>query len=246
MPSANYKAIRKENPDVNLSSIETFVIEDKTLVTIPFLEKLYGLSRRQIGNWQTMGMEKSEYSQPRLVLFDLAYVMKWKQENIKESYSRRTDGVRGIKVDRDGKADERDLPIDEVSKDEAERRQMILKAKNEEIKLKEAQGELVKAEDTDKAMAEQAAIHVAQYQNDLKLFPIILANKSQGEIKEIIDEHYEERIRNLNKLIHKVFDIPETVHDMILEIIENLNMGIKASVVMSGIKKMRELGGKKK
>ena len=245
MPSKNYNSLRSNYPDAEMSSLEVFVIDGKPQVSSRMLELLFNVSARQVMNWQDMGMEKSEWSLPKLKLFDLAYAIKWRNANIKESHSRRTEKQREVKVGKDGVIDERDLPIEEVSKDEAERRQMILKAKNEEIKLKEALGELMPAEDTDRAMAELAAITVANYQSDLKLFPIILENKKRGEIKEILDEHYGERISTTNKLIHKVVDVPNTIFDMILEIVENINMGIKMSVMMKTLADLRSLGSKR-
>lgn len=246
MPSKNYNTLRKEYPEAKLSSMEVFVIDGRVQVSSEMLEKLFHVSPRQVNTWQSKGLEKSEWSRPKIKLFDLEYAIKWRNTNIKESHSGRTKKQREIKVNPDGSIDERDLDIDDVSKEEAERRQMILKAKNEEIKLKEALGELVKAEDTDKAMAEQAVIHVANYQTDIKLLPLVLEYKSSGEIKGILDEHYEERISKLDKLMHKVVNVPDTIMDAVMEIVENINMGIKMSVTVKAIKSLRDFGSKGK
>lgn len=241
----NHRLLKQANEGKEVNAEQVFFIDRKTYVGTKFLELFFNVSERQIRNWKKKGFKESKHSQTKLTLFDLNYAIQWNAENISKSASKKTDSRRNISFNPDGTKNESNLPIDEVSKDEAERRQLIMKAKNEEIKYKEAVGELIPAEDQDRAMAELAAIHLSQYQNDKKLLPIILEKKSKQEIISTLDEHYADRIDTMDKLVHKEMDIPASMYDIILEAVESLNFGIKMGVLLEKIKNLRTLKGDK-
>ena len=73
-----------------------------------FIETYFGVSTRQVTNWEKKGLEKSEYSLHNQKLFELNYLLAWHSNNISKLMSKKTKGVRsnqGEESDKD-EADE--------------------------------------------------------------------------------------------------------------------------------------------
>jgi hypothetical protein len=209
--NSSLKKLVKNYPDMKIESTESYVINGELVCTTNFITSLYNIHRNQIGKWVKQGLQPHRYSLPKLMLFSPIDVILWHKTNIK-STSKASKFAGSDKYDED----ESKKDLSEVSKDEADRRLQIQKVLNEEIKHKELIGKLIPAEDTDKALAELGAVHVAQYRGDLKLLPMLLENKPKHEIQKLLDAHYKARVEDMDKL-SKVKDHVVTIYERSLE-----------------------------
>lgn len=201
--SRNLKKVVDAFPELDIRQCETFMVGSKVLVTEKFLSDFFGVSGRAVRLWREKGLPLDPITVHNLNLYNLIDVIKWNLDNVK-------DGKSSIILNKQttGVVDESNVDLKDASKDEADRRLQIQKVLNEEIKHKELTGKLIPAEDTDKALAEIGAVHIAQYRGDLKLLPMLLENKPKHEITKLLDEHYASRIEDMHKIVnvkgHKV------------------------------------------
>ena len=201
--SRNLKKVVDAFPELDIRQCETFMVGSKVLVTEKFLSDFFGVSGRAVRLWREKGLPLDPITVHNLNLYNLIDVIKWNLDNVK-------DGKSSIILNKQttNSFDESKVDLKDASKDEADRRLQIQKVLNEEIKHKELTGKLIPAEDTDKALAEIGAVHIAQYRGDLKLLPMLLENKPKHEITKLLDEHYASRIEDMNKIAnvkgHKV------------------------------------------
>ena len=201
--SRNLKKVVDAFPELDIRQCETFMVGSKVLVTEKFLSDFFGVSGRAVRLWREKGLPLDPITVHNLNLYNLIDVIKWNLDNVK-------DGKSSIILSKQttNTVDESKVDLKDASKDEADRRLQIQKVLNEEIKHKELTGKLIPAEDTDKALAEIGAVHIAQYRGDLKLLPMLLENKPKHEITKLLDEHYASRIEDMNKITnvkgHKV------------------------------------------
>ena len=216
--SSGFKRLKAGNKKTPVHSIECFIIGDTKVATLyvpsKAIEAYFGISDKTLINWKKKGLEKAVYSISKLDLFDISYVNGWKTVNVNPV------GKNITKISDDGSADESEKDIEEVSEQEADRRLKIWKVKMEELKHKELLGELVRAEDVDRAMAEQAVLHKAQLIDDLDTLPAMLENKSKAEIANILENHYERRMKNLSDFISKEYEdsdvMARAIHSFIM------------------------------
>jgi len=101
--------------------------------------------------------------------------------------------------------DRSEINIDDVSTEEAERRLKIKENKIKEYKIKELSGEFIKADTTDKAMAEFGATFIGWLVSNRETLSGDLANKEKGEIFEILDDVYGTFIKEIGKRLNKDF-----------------------------------------
>jgi len=239
--------LKKNHPEVKIESVEVYFIDKKMYVNMNFLSKYFNVTPRTVINWQDRGLIHSDFSLKNLKLFAFEATIEWVDRNInktkakggKKSKSEMIDEAQKIEINEHSPEAHKD--IDKVSEAEADRRLKIIKNKIEEMKLKELEGELVRAEDLDIAQAEQAVIHVAQYMNDKKLLPSLIEMKPRDDISKTLDELYQDRIENAHAIISKVCDIPITLYDLIQKLLENLAKGVKMSVIEKALEQEIDL-----
>lgn len=211
MSAKNLKAIIGAYPEHKVLQCDSYKIGTKVLVTENFLADFYEVHKRSIHVWRTKGLKADPMSLKNLNLYNLVDVLKWHNDTIVgKSTIFKADG----EVNR-----EANLPLDEVSSDEADRRKKIEEVKKMLKINAELSGSLVKAEDLDRGMAEQAVIHKGQYMDDLVQLPSILEKRSKGEIANFLEQHYQKRMQNISTFIHKTFDIPDHFYTEINKIL---------------------------
>jgi DNA-binding transcriptional MerR regulator len=193
----NFKKVQDAFPELDITPCDAFHVGAKVLVTEKFLSQFYNVTDRTIRLWKEKGLKVDPITVHNLNLFNLVDAIQWQLDNVdsKKSSIIKTDNKPTYE-------DELSLDLSKVSKEEADRRLQIQKVLNEEIKHKELTGKLIPAEDTDKALAELGAVHVAQYRGDLKLLPMLLENKPKHEISKLLDEHYKTRVEDMHKLVN--------------------------------------------
>jgi len=184
--------IKRHCQDAEIKQLEVFSIDGKIVVTEKFLSLFYGVTTRAVRMWREKGLQVDEISTDRFVMYNFAETVQWHSENIKSKFSQTKP-----------KYDFSNTPLEDVDKEEADRLLTIEKVKIERTKHLELTKKLIPAEDTDKAMAELGALHLAQYKSDLKLLPILLENKSKQEITPLLDDHYAARIEDMHTIVNR-------------------------------------------
>jgi len=214
-----------------MEQIEAYINNRKLYVPTKFLTTYFQTDERNIRNWIKKGLEFERVQGIRSNLFIFSEVLIWHKENINKSKSNNAKN-RVVEV-RNNTVQENDGLR---SYDDSEAKEKHFKAELAEIKYLEAQGLLVNADDLDKAMAEQAVLHIADKTNDEKVLPVVLENKQAQDIANILHEHNQERIAMLHKIFNKSFKSNETINDILVEIFDNLSDGISPTEIINKIK----------
>ncbi|WP_420480200.1 hypothetical protein [Brevundimonas sp. FT23028] len=214
--------------------VEAYVENGKVYVATKFLENYFKTSTRNIGNWIKKGLPKYKLKGINSNVFILEEVLIWHANNINKTKSR----AGKKRKDEEGMNYEETIDLNLISYEEADRRKKILDVQLASVKLKEAEGELINADELDKALYEQAIMHITKLDNDEKILPILLEMKNQDEIKKILNEHNEDHLDTLSKQIEKKFKDDPTNYDVFNEILEKRKNGIKPQELIEKLKEM--------
>lgn len=183
---------------------------------------------------------------PQQAIYDLANVNAWRDENIDANNGRAAEKKRkALLANAPTPADE-DLESDTPKLDNGEKsyalREMIAKTTSAEeqatiltLKRKNLEGQLVEAEDLDKAMAEQAILHKTDKINDEKVLPTLLEMKPASEISKILYQHNQERLAHFDKIINKEFTCEETLYDIIEAVLAKMSLGGSPKEIVEAI-----------
>jgi len=201
------------------------------------LAEALGVKIRQIGNYIKRGMPIHSTGKRNVQKFDIEVCKKWKDRNIDKLMSIKTDNSqqRAEKEDTSAK-DSGELKGDLARKLKADADSAVIKVQLDDLKLAEAEGRVVDANDLDRSMAEQAVVHKTDKINDENILPIMLANKSATEIKKKLQTHNKKSHEELDKLIHKEFSSKETLYDIVSVVLEQLKNGVEPSSIIKRVK----------
>jgi len=205
--SRNLKKVTEAFPELDIVQCECFMIGAKVLVTERFLSDFYGVSGRAIRLWREKGLPLDAITVKHLNLYNLSVVINWNLKNIKQK-------SKSSFIDEDINT-ELHKNIKEVTKEEADRRLQIQKVLIEQLKHDELVGKLVRADDLDKTLAEQAVMHKVSYMEDLETLPTLLQDMSKSSISNFLQDHYANRMENALTLMTKVFKEEDTLHSII-------------------------------
>lgn len=230
--------LHEANPGMKITSVAVYFAEKKLLVPRIFVQEDMGVTSRSIMNWEKQGLECSSLSLPKLKLYDWKELRRWHKDNIDQKQSARSSKNRDVEIDEDDVDDDNpfaNMDLDKVPKVEAERRKEIEAVKKLMMQNDELEGRLVSVDDLDKAMAEQAAIHISDKTNDEKTLPTLLANKSQEEISNLLYKHNQDKIETLGRVVAKEFDCDETLYDVIFAVLEKFDDGVSPKEIIKVI-----------
>ena len=87
------------------------------------------------------------------------------------------------------------------------------------LKRKQLEESLIDADDVDKSRYEQAIMHKTMLENQEKVFPIILENKTSEEISNLIHEHNNDHLDLLDSQIEQKFKGDFSNYDVFYEIL---------------------------
>lgn len=209
--------LQKVHPKLTIKAEPVFFIDGKTLVTKAFIAKDMKVSERHIGNWEKAGFEASEYSLPRMKLYDINALKEWHRENIDQSQSRKIKGADAIQAIKQGRPLS-GVDLSSVDAEEADRLKKINDVILGELKIKEAKGDLVKADTTDKAIAEFGSFFVGFLRNSRITLSRDLENKDKDYIFEFLDTHYGEFVGDVHKRVNLTEDEEsQTIYDFLHE-----------------------------
>lgn len=234
---STFVKMKEANPKVKLVQTNVYFADGRLLVPRIFVQEDMGVTSRSIMNWEKQGLEPSELSLPKLKLYDAKELKQWHKENIDQKQSARSK-TRNVEIDEDELDEDNPfahMDLDKVPKVEAERRKEIEAVKKLMMQNDELEGRLVSVDDLDKAMAEQAAIHISDKTNDEKTLPTLLANKSQEEISELLYKHNQDKIETLGRIVAKEFDCDETLYDVINAVLEKFDEGVSPKDIIKAV-----------
>ena len=215
-----------------------YVINKEMYGDREFVASLYNVTTRTIANWKKGGLHFHKLaSVPHKELFKLTEVQDWHSQNISQAKATST-----------AKAKNRDNPqaesepnhngdihkMDYVALEKEEKKMKVQLAK---VKLDEAEGRLVSAEDLDKALYEQAIMHVTKLSNDQKTLPVVLANKSQDEVKQLLTDHNSEHLDTLKANVQRKFKGDMSNYDVFNVILDLRKSGLSVDDIIGRLEK---------
>lgn len=209
----------------------SYFLDGKRLVSRRELCSLWEVTEEAIRAYHRRGFKKHELSLPKLAIYDLEESEAWRMANVQ------VNGGNALMKRRaqNTSAEEHEEHIDHISFDEADRRKKIVDLKAAQVKLAEAEGRLVDADDLDKAMAEQAIMHRTDKTNDEKVLPILLEGKTASEISQLLHSHNQERLSFYDQIINKEFSCKETLYDVVEAVLASLSEGIDPATLVGKI-----------
>jgi len=186
------------------------------------------------------GMPVHPCSTKLFQVFDWLDVVEWRDKSVDKVMSLKTKKPQTTDIDvntDDQDDDDEQLPTDDLSRKlKADADDAELKVKLNTIKLAEAEGRVVDANDLDRAMSELAIVHKTDKINDENILPILLANKSATDIKLQLQKHNAKRLEELDKLVNKEFKSVETMYDIVEAVLQSLKQGIEPESIIKRIK----------
>jgi len=203
----------KRLKEVNIKpveGIETFFIDKKLYVSKKFLAKFYGVNEMAINKWEkSNGLKRTTKGHPKLILYDFDYVINFRAEMVGKS--------KGNPKDNKGHTKDRDMEGKEYAEVD------LQKKKNEvilqDIKIKEAKGDLVPSDVADKSIAEFGALFVGFLRNSRMTLSRDLENLNQDNIFSFLDHHYGEFVKDVDNRVNKLDDDKlNTLFDKIMEL----------------------------
>lgn len=241
---------------MSINTIESYEIDNKLYVNTKFLCVFFAKSEKQIGRWKKDGLpiaKKPKELTFRGEVFNLKDAQEWVKYNIDKQKSQATQKNKTIELE--------DITEEEILEQMASMDQRIVKKlilmdsnlkktvadanKAEEeaqiSKLKRLQLEesLIDADDVDKSRYEQAIMHKTMIENQEKIFPIILENKSSDEISKIINEHNNDHMDLLNSQIEQKFKGDSSNYDIFYEILQARRNKAEPNKIIKAIREVK-------
>lgn len=209
-------------------------LNDRRLVSRRDLRRVWNCSDETLKGYAKKGLPKHELSSTNFSVYDLRISEEWRTANVDPKAGGALRKSRQ-EFDPDDEDSEVDLDIEKISYDEADRRKKITDLKLSMLKVAEAEGRLVPADDLDKAMAEQAIMHKTDKLNDEKVLPLLLEGKSASEIATLLYEHNQERLAQYDKLINTEFTATATLYDIVETVLQALTEGISPDQIVEAV-----------
>lgn len=185
--------LQKQFPNDNIDELSLVVANGRFQVNRQQLMMVLDVSDTMLVKYEQMGMPRSDFTKSNYVLYDLTEAISWYIANIDIKKSKKSKDIQVIDEEL-----ENDWTYRKARADALKTEQQALA---EELKVKELKKELVRKEDTDKAMADLASTMGAMYRNDLKALPVLLENKQHIDIKKELDRHYKDRMEDMHKIL---------------------------------------------
>ena len=223
-------------------------VEGRRLVSRRDLRRIWACTDEAIKGYVKKGMPKSELSHPSMAVYDLAAVNAWREVNVDTKRGMAAQKLRreresnlppppseDLETDASDQADPKSLSKYATDQVIAESEKAVENALITKLKRQQMEGSLIDSETLDITLAEQAVIYTTNYVNDKKLLPIQLENKSRGEIRQFLDQHYANRMSDLRGLIEKVFECDESLYDVIQAVLEAFLKGTSPKGVIEAL-----------
>jgi len=199
------------NDELTVHQDKVFVLEKGTILILEDeLAKLFKVSKRMVQNYKEKGLEHHKTSVKGAIVYDLVYAMKWYYAVTEKTIE--TEQKAPPIRDSGQELNMKMLIIDHETKEQ--------KLMTERLKYKELAKTLVKAEDLDRSMAEQAVLHKTYYMDDLELLPVALDGMDRDGISTFLNEHYKTRVENAQSFIKKTFKLPNHLYTKVMELIQ--------------------------
>jgi hypothetical protein len=125
--------------------------------------------------------------------------------------------------------------LEKMTIEEAERLDKILKVQLSQVKLDKEEGRLVDADDLDRALKEQAVLHLTDINNSEKVLPVLLENKSRDEITQLLHDYNENRIDTLHSQVKQKAKTEPSMLDLFNTVMEVRAKGIEPQQIVEAL-----------
>jgi hypothetical protein len=238
---------------MSLNTLEVYEINKKIYVSTQFLSLFFSKSEKQIGRWKKDGLPlatKPKEIPTRGDVFHIDEAQQWVKENINSSKSRATARVgKEIEPPKDGNIDEtvtdingkiaqanRLLQLEGTTIDDADRIKKILDGLIQAVKLGEQTKELIPKRDTEKVIVEFVATLIAGYKRDIKILPKDLKQRSEEEIRKILEMTYKTNIEKYKKIAKSEMLSEDKLYDIIEVALELIQDGASVDKITKRMK----------
>ena len=231
----------KKLADSGIEIVLKRFIGDQEVVSRQELVTIFSKGDKTIQRYIKDGMPQHKKSSRAFQIFNLSEAIAWRDKTIDKTMSIKTSkpSTTDIEVDVENQDDNDNeslvLKSDVERKLKADADDSELKVKLNEIKLAEAEGRVVDANDLDRAMSELAIVHKTDKIHDENLLPVLLENKDAGEIKKILQDHNKERLKMLDKIVNKEFKSAETLYDIVEATLHQMKDGVEPESIIKRI-----------
>jgi len=231
------KLLQDAYPKKQIESMEVFLIDGELLGTKKTVARIMNVTERSIVGWEKRGFGASKYSVQGMPLYDINKLRDWHLENIDQKKSRNSGDVNVPVITNDENVDNIDttdittkikqatdlINAKTTSIETADRVGSILNALTRAVKLSKEAGDLIPKRDTEKVIIEIIAVVISGYKKDIRMLPRECEDRSEAQIKEILETNYKTNIEKLKKLAksemvsnRKLYDVMEGVYELLL------------------------------
>jgi hypothetical protein len=245
---------------MSINIVETYEINGKLYVNAKFLAIFFEKSDKQISRWKKDGLPvavKPTELKVRGDFFHIEECQQWVKENINSSKSRatqkKTDRLVDISNDSDDDIDEtvndiqgkirqanEMLQVKTTTHDDADRMKKILDGLIQAVKLGEQTKELIPKKDTEKVIIEVIATVITGYKRDIKILPKECCERSEEEIRGILESTYKSNIEKYQKIAKSKMLSEAKLYDVLEIVIKLMHDEVSVDEIIKRIKDGRD------
>ena len=206
----------------------TRFIDGRRVVSSSELMKQWGISNVTLRRYTGLGMPKHPASSDGFLIFDLLEVGSWRLANITSRGAKPSKPIEDTETDDDYQGELGDT----ARKVKADADRAVEDALSARLKRQQLEGSLIESDTLDIAQAEMAVVYSTLYQNDKRTFPVQLLGKDSAEIRSYLDDHYANRMEDLQSLMVKEFpSCDATLYDIIHVVLQQLQNGVPPDAI---------------
>ncbi len=242
--SVNLRNLKKKYLENKIEEKSCFIIDKNLYGGLFVIGAIFGVKPVTVKDWLNEGLVYSDFKVGSIHLIKVKTAVDWYRENKRQSFARNKEKPKGKPIALPSQKDVEKMmnpanleDLTQHEQDYLDKLKTIEDIHTKRIKRKEAEGLLVNADDLDKAMSEQATIHLSDIANDEKVLPTILSNKSEQEIDIIFKQHKLERKKMIEKVVNKAYRCEETIIDVVQSVLKKMAENIEPDEIIRRIEK---------
>ena len=200
------------------TKIEVVLINGVVLVKRSKLMDILGVTKQAIVNYESTSrytsplrrIDKTEYElgSEKDIYYNLMEALVWHKNEPNHKYGSKQGearGLVGVSVEDDDykSGDTITSKNAKKAKELEEAKLKLIDREISDIKLKEATGEYIRADDVDKITTEMTVILLSAWRSLLDTLPVLLVSKTQKEIHTILDTEFEAEIHILDRKLNE-------------------------------------------
>ena len=179
---------------------------DKAYITRKNLSMMLSITTQRIVAYEKMDnpLLRADIGE-KTISYDLLYALAWNANEIDHKHRPQADDFTGVAGDDDDykSGDTITSKNAKKAKELEEAKLKLIDREISDIKLKEATGEYIRADDVDKSMVELAVVLLSSWRNLLETLPPLLVKKTQSEARAVLDDEFSAEVKILSKKVNK-------------------------------------------